>query len=970
MKKTFKKVISVVTSIALCAGFISYLPTVTMPEEVNAAVTQKVNVGVDFNGSDNRADLRSEIFEDWIVGNCQEATYEYEEGGLTFTVKNATKDGAGYIYSDAKKNLVNATGISPVLTADGLRCSTFKNSAITLEIKGLPAGTHTITSWHSTNWVVYKDASLAVSINGEVVEDGLLIAGKVSDDNDATITYNSFEVAEGETAVITFATENLNISHSVMVLNAFEIDGVHPLKSIKNALPEDKEDHFELEDGLSWTAAEGAKAHRLYIGTDEYTVSVATRDFPEYQGKELTECSYDILNECKNIKEFDHMKTYYWRVDEVFEDGTVVTGKVYSFNVTHLAFPTAEGYGRFATGGRGGQVITVTTLEDGYKTVVDAEGNPVISTDADGNPITATDDEGNPVVDENGNPVYVYLKAPIEGSLRWAIESFTGPRTVVFNVGGAINLVDKLTIDADHGEIYVAGQTAPGGGITINNYTFGAMGAEDVIIRDVRVRIGDISGQSMGGMGLGGCDNSIIDHCSIAWATDEGFSSRNAKNITFQRNIIAESLNNSVHYAGSDDGSADDRVEGATERHSFAASVGGKIASLHHNLLINNTGRNWSMAGGVESDGSYAGYLDIRNNVVYNWQNRTTDGGALRVNFIGNFYKMGAVSRDMDIFYIDGDELDNVVPIKDSDGNPILDENGKYTYRSDAWQQAYLEGNKMIDRDGNILLDPVLDDPWEKATAGGKNMEDANDSKSLVPFFGDSYITEHTADDAYDSVVADVGATVPSWDYLDSRYIKEVTEGSYTLTGSKDGLPGIIDSQEDAGGYPDENDIEYATRPEGFDTDLDGMPDEWETLHSLDPANPADGSVITLSAEGYTNLEMYLCELMNDPLDWKNEDQKPDPTATPKPAATATPEVPAATATPEVPAVELGDINGDKNINAQDALAVLKHAAKIAVIEGDALTAADVNKDSNVNAQDALGILKFAAHIISSFDEL
>lgn len=945
MKTTIKKILSVVTALTLCAGFIGYLPAVSEPENVNAAVTEKVNVGVDINGPSNRAELRSEQFEDWVIStDGEEFTYTSEETGLNFKVTDGNMDGKKTIKGFDNKNLMNPTGISPVLTADGVRSTLFNNSVITLEISGLPAGTHTLTSWHSIAFGSYKDQSLSVTINGEVVNSGLSIPCQVANDNLATITYNSFEVAEGETVVVSFATENKTSMYNIMVLNAFEIDGVHPLKSIKNASPADKEDHFELEDGLTWEAAEGAVAHRVFIGTDKYTVSVATRDFPEYQGKEITECSYDILNECKNIKEFDHMKTYYWRVDEVFADGSVVTGKVYSFNVTHLAFPTAEGYGRFATGGRGGQVITVTNLEDGYVDVVDADGNPVL--------------------DETGAQV----KTPIEGSLRWAIESFTGPRTVVFNVGGAIDLVDKLTIDGDHGEIYIAGQTAPGGGITLNNYTFGAMGAEDVIIRNVRVRIGDISDQSMGGMGLGGCDNSIIDHCSIAWATDEGFSSRNAKNITFQRNIIAESLNNSVHYAGSEDGSADDRDPNATERHSFAASVGGKIASLHHNLLINNTGRNWSMAGGVESDGSYAGYLDIRNNVVYNWQNRTTDGGALRVNFIGNFYKMGAVSRDMDIFYIDGDELDNVKPITDKDGNPVLDENGNYTYASDAWQQAYLEGNKMIDREGNILLDPVLDDPWKKATPGGKNMEDANDSKASASFF-ESYITEHTADEAYNTVVADVGATVPAWDYLDSRYIKEVTEGSYTLTGSKDKLPGIIDSQEDAGGYPNEEDIEYAERPEGYDTDGDGMPNEWETLHSLDPDNAADGQTITLSAEGYTNLEMYLCELMDDPLVWKNEDQKPDPTATPTPEPTEVP-----TATPEVtdtpaPAVKLGDVDEDGNVTASDALLVLKHAAKLVTLEGNPLIAADVSDVKGViDATDALEILKFAAKIRGEFE--
>src|SRR4029077_14515424 len=117
--------------------------------------------------------------------------------------------------------------------------------------------------------------------------------------------------------------------------------------------------------------------------------------------------------------------------------------------------------------------------------------------------------------------------------------------------------------------------------------------------------------------GLGGCDDSIVDHCSIAWSIDEAFSSRGAKNITFQRNIITEPLNMSIHshYVGTGKG------------HSFAGSISGDIGSFHHNLLVNCAGRNWSLAGGLTKGGNFAGNLDIRNNVVYNWAHRTNDGG-------------------------------------------------------------------------------------------------------------------------------------------------------------------------------------------------------------------------------------------------------------------------------------------------------------------------------------------------------
>lgn len=929
MKTTMKKILSVVTALALCAGLVGLLPQATEPVEVNAAVAKQVNVGVDFNGTDNRAELRHATFLDWMVPECQEATYEYEEGGLTFTVKNATTNGKGKIKTTAIKDIVNTEGNSNLLTVDGLRTTAFSGGAISLEIAGLPAGTHTITTWHSYNWLNSARSTFSVSINGEVVNTGLVAACKAQDDNLATITYNSFEAVEGEPVVITIAIEGTKqATDTIALLNAFEIDGVHPLKSIQNAVPADAEAHHEQEDGLSWKAAEGAVAHRVYFGDDKYTVSVASRDFPEFEG-EQTETYFDLSG-----YDLDHMKTYYWRVDEVFSDGTVLTGKVYSFNLAHLAFPTAEGYGRYAKGGRGGEVIEVTTLKDGYVPVLDEEGNPVL--------------------DETGAEV----TEPIEGSLRWAIESFTGPRTVVFRVSGVIELTDMLTIDGNHGQIYIAGQTAPGDGITITNYTFGASGATDVIIRDVRVRIGDNCRKSMGGMGLGGCNYSIIDHCSISWALDEGFSSRNANNITFQRNIIGETLNNSYHYAASGSGSVDGRVPGATERHSFAASIGGNIGSFHHNLLINNTGRNWSLAGGVASSGEYAGYLDIRYNVVYNWQNRTTDGGSRQVQFVGNYYKMGAVSRDMNIFSIDGDELGHSGIVTDDEGNPVRDENGKYIGTGD-WQIAYVAENKMVDTEGNILLDPVLDDPWKKATVANtnNNLYDKSLAMSDAPFF-ESYIAESTADEAYNSVIADVGAKYPALDYIDARYIEEVSNGTYTYTGGLDGLAGIIDSQEDVGGYPTEEDIEFTSWPEDYDTDHDGMPNEWETLHGLNPDNAADGKVITLSAEGYTNLEMYLCELMGDPLVWKNEDQKPDPTATPTPEVTDTP----------APTYTLGNVDDNPAIDAADALAVLKHAAKLDTLEGDALLAANVTKDEVIDAADALDILKYAAKLITSFE--
>src|SRR5207302_343900 len=181
-----------------------------------------------------------------------------------------------------------------------------------------------------------------------------------------------------------------------------------------------------------------------------------------------------------------------------------------------------------------------------------------------------------------------------------------------------------------HGYITIAGQTAPGDGICLANYSAG-MATNDASVRFLRVRVGDKCRRAMDGLGLGSSDDSIIDHCSISWAMDEGTSSRGGHNITFQWNIISEMLQHAYHY------NARDRSK--YETHAFAGSISGDIGSYHHNLLAHCTDRNWSLAGGYDQAGQYAGFLDIRNNVVYNWTARTTDGGVMQLNYVNNYYK-------------------------------------------------------------------------------------------------------------------------------------------------------------------------------------------------------------------------------------------------------------------------------------------------------------------------------------------
>ena len=767
-------------ALSVCAGTVlSQFPEKLIAPEYAAAVSSQSRVRVDINRNDGRSALYAPNAENWIFDGSAFTT----SSGITVKISNGSSSGS--VDCTNNKKLQKYDGTTPYLIADGLfNKDNDTSGALKIEISGLSNGTHSFSGWHACGYGNVDPSTLKISVNGSVKQTGIKCPTNITSDNDAGRSYVEFT---GSSVTILIQGEG-NKSYSNAWLNAFEIDGASPFDSISKISPEDKYRHQDIGDGLSWTAGSGASSHDVYIGTDPDSVFNATKASPEYKGT-VTKPHFDLDSSYSSIP------TYYWRVDEVSASGTV-KGAVYSFQLNRLAFPTAEGYGRWARGGRGGSVYHVTNLNDSG-----------------------------------------------EGSLRYGLENVTGPRTIVFDVGGIIELKSKLTVPSTGGDVYVAGQTAPGDGITLINWGFGMLGCDDVIIRDIRVRPGDrgLTGVNdvSDGMGLSSSNHCIIDHCSMSWATDEGFSSRSASNITFQWNIIGESLHDSIHY------NADDRTK--TETHAFAGSISGNVGSFHHNLLIDCTGRNWSLAGGMEQDAvTYGGALDISNNVVYNWRDRTTDGGVRRLNFVNNYYKAGASSNtSLHVVSIDGNELNT----------------------SDM-QKMYVSGNIMTDTSGNQIL-KASDDAWAKgkAVTAGKNAT-VNDVRSTSPFFP-NYINLDTAENAYKRVIdntSGAGANVPALDYIDSRYHKEVTNGTYTYSGSKQGLKGIIDSQKDVGGYPTSANFKGGTAP--ADTDRDGMPDTWETAHGLDPNNASDGPIVSLSADDYTNLEMYLNELAGDPVEF------------------------------------------------------------------------------------------------------
>lgn len=797
------------------------------PEQQKLIKDSNSCIRVDINSSKgNYSNTSTPYWQNWVLsGTANNISKCYQD--ITFTLSDSLGSGVAPGFN---KKLIQSSGDTPRKTIDGVTAKGAAGDAIHLKISGLSAGLHTLTAYFSS-WDTKPagskiGAAMSISKDGTVVAAAIPCPNSIDDDSKAGCAFLSFTAKADED--VTFTIQSMDTTKNAE-LSAFIVDGPDPSKTISNAKPYEGNFHYDESLGLSWQAGHNAVSHDVYFGTDFNSVNTASTVSDAFQGNQK-KTTY-------KLKGLDPAQIYWWRVDEHNSSGEVIKGEVICFRIRHLAFPSAEGYGRFASGGRGGKICEVTNLKD---------------------------------------------SGP--GSLREALEVDKGPRVVVFRVGGVIALQNRLTIPSDGGDVYVAGQTAPGDGITLINWPFGGYSAKDVIIRDIRLRVGDSNGKSSDGLGMANCDHSIVDHCSISWTTDESISSRGAHNITYQNNLISEALNNSVHYK---DGNAD-RI--GTQPHSYAASISGNIGSFYHNLTTNCSGRNFSMAGSVEADCKhFAGYVDVTNNIFYNFRNRTTDGGCRRENFVGNYYKMGPESlrnlplHPSDPIYLGvndpGDPFYSGKKQKDTSGvlNSLWIEwtqtghklgffqiDGNEVNYPDM-QKAYLNGNKEVDIHGNTIMGTSMEENWANVGKPKGNNTTMADVRSDTPFFP-SYVKVQSADNAYKTVLANVGATKPRQDKYDQRYIREVTKGTYTYKGSKDGLKGIIDSQNDVGGYPVFEEVEGPA-----DSDHDGIPDHWEIKHGLNPNSADDARLYTLSAEGYNNLEMYLDEAAGDSLKWVND---------------------------------------------------------------------------------------------------
>lgn len=241
------------------------------------------------------------------------------------------------------------------------------------------------------------------------------------------------------------------------------------------------------------------------------------------------------------------------------------------------AFPGAEGWGRFAQGGRGGKLIEVTNLND----------------------------EG-------------------PGSFRAAVMD-TAHRMVTFKVSGTISLKSPLEIVSPY--LTIAGQTAPGDGICLKNYPLHIVNTHDIVVRGLRIRPGTESGMigsEIDGVEVRESSNVIFDHCSVSWSCDEGVNNWHKSSfVTFQWCLISEPLNKSVHEKGA---------------HGFGATIGGYKSTFHHNIIANATARNPSIGG---NNLNPTVMLDVRNCLFSNWKQRSCDGKPLSVNIVNNYFKPG-----------------------------------------------------------------------------------------------------------------------------------------------------------------------------------------------------------------------------------------------------------------------------------------------------------------------------------------
>ena len=416
------------------------------------------------------------------------------------------------------------------------------------------------------------------------------------------------------------------------------------------------------------------------------------------------------------------------------------------------------------------------------------------------------------------------------GSLRYAIIQ-SGPRMILFKVSGTIQLKSRLNITK--GDVTIAGQTASGDGITLRDYTVN-IDADNVIIRFIRFRMGDEKAQEDDAIGGRFHKNIIIDHCSMSWSTDECVSFYANENFTLQWCIISESLRNSVHDKGA---------------HGYGGIWGGKNASFHHNLLAHHDSRNPRLGETAGTTYALTDLVDLRNNVIYNWQNNSCYGGeAMNVNIVNCYYKPGPVTTKVErIVAIDKNKVA---------GTPIFG----------IWGKFYIDGNVMT---GSTR---ATQDNWTYGvynqfhSSNGTVTQAERDTMRITEPHNPGEVTTHSAEKAYEKILEFGGASLKR-DSVDIRIIRDVSTGTATyMNGGNGSSKGIIDTQSAVGGWPV---LESLNAP--IDSDDDGMPDNWERANNLNPYNDDDAQLKSVDGV-YPNIEVYINSLVHDIISLQNED--------------------------------------------------------------------------------------------------
>ena len=481
-----------------------------------------------------------------------------------------------------------------------------------------------------------------------------------------------------------------------------------------------------------------------------------------------------------------------------------------------LAFPTARGFGKYVSGGRGCKVVEVTNLEDDPKN-------------------------------------------PSEGSLRWAL-TVAGKEnaTIVFRVSGVIKIQPNAQkvrdLRANLKNVTIAGQTAPGEGILIRGGKMNFGGSDNLIIRNLRFRIGDIDEADLAkptdsrfikgaGFGLENAKNVIIDHCCFGWSGEENMTMYDNHFTTVQWCIVHEGLYDAGHQKGN---------------RSYANQWGGSPATYHHNLLAHNYNRSSRLNGASSTTEDRNVFMEYFNNVNYNWgkknscyggENEAGTYSSHECNFVGNYYKPGPSTPSGSYFM----ELSAARSGKTLNPNPsrwyfadnVME--GSSSATNDNW--SAIHNNTSYTVAG--MKSETLVYPSAEVTRLDKCKFDDYDLYRTP--------TE-SAEEAYEHVLAKAGTI--NRDQTEQRVVNEVRNKQAQYKGTTLNKAGFIDSPDDAEGWPT-----YASATPVVDNDHDGMADDWELAHGFNPADAEDGKLV-VSAEGYTALEVYLNSLMGEKIDF------------------------------------------------------------------------------------------------------